>query len=577
MNFIVQIWTFLSKKLQVRLSFLLIFSCLGYLLELFSMTMFIPFIAFLSGGGDGNIPFVKEILNYYYSKLNISDNERIYFLGMAVSLSYIISLLFKFFLNFYNSLLIRDISIFFSTQVFQKYIHQNYSLLLTKNSSQIISTITNKVGLLITSAIQPVLFIITSSIGVIIIFLGLAYVNPTESTLAILLIGSSYLILVLIFKRKIQILGIETNKNVTNVVKVVQECIGGIRDVIMSNAFSAYENKFKNEVSSMHDATAKIGIIASIPRILIEITAVVLLVTVTSLIYLRDIKSDILVLMGFLALCMQRMLPLLQQIFISWTNIRSSKSSVDDVLSILNFSAGKIKQPIEVKFKNDIKFRDVFFQHLGQSKNVLSEVNLEVKKGEKIGIFGESGVGKSTLLDLIMGLVEPSNGFIEIDGEALNKNMLTNWRSKIAHVPQSIFLLDDTVVNNISFSLGEGEVDLDRVIYCAKIACVHEAILSMDDGYQTYLGDRGALISGGQRQRIGLARAIYQNPEILILDEATNALDFETEIKVLNSINEFSKNLTVFIVSHKLSSFTGCSKIYKIDEGHVILAPSGLI
>jgi ABC-type multidrug transport system fused ATPase/permease subunit len=201
----------------------------------------------------------------------------------------------------------------------------------------------------------------------------------------------------------------------------------------------------------------------------------------------------------------------------------------------------------------------------------MRDINLEIKKGSRLGISGVTGGGKSTLLDLIMGLHLPSNGNIYIDDVPLNKMNQRAWQLNIAHVPQNIFIADTTIAENIAFGLAKKEIDIDRVRIAAKQACIDDTISAWKDGYDTRVGERGIWLSGGQRQRIGIARALYKNSSLLILDEATSALDYETESRVMNSIRELSPNLTILMVAHRLTTLNGCDAIIKLENGQFFI------
>jgi ATP-binding cassette subfamily B protein len=281
-------------------------------------------------------------------------------------------------------------------------------------------------------------------------------------------------------------------------------------------------------------------------------------------------NSLIIAMLGALAVGAQRLLPVLQLAYASWSSIIGGKGILSSVLELL-------EQPLPVKeydkkilpFKDKIIFQNIRFQYSKSAPITLSNIALEIKKGSCIGLIGETGSGKSTFLDILMGLLLPSEGSIIIDDVIIDNDNYINWQANIAHVPQNIFLSDSSILENIAFGSNLEDIDHERVKNACKIANIDNIISSWSDGYNSRVGERGVKISGGQKQRIGIARAIYKNASVLVLDEATSALDNETETEVMTSINQLSSDLTIIMVAHRLSSLKNCSHIIKLDKGKI--------
>jgi ATP-binding cassette subfamily B protein len=277
-------------------------------------------------------------------------------------------------------------------------------------------------------------------------------------------------------------------------------------------------------------------------------------------------------LLGSLVLGSQRLLPIMQQAYGSWTSLQGSLSSLTDILNLLN-------QPMPLKidqnsirpinFEKSIDFINVSFTYNENNSFTLNNISFNIKKGDRIGFVGTTGSGKSTILDIIMGLLVPTEGKIEIDGCPITAKNYRNWQSHIAHVPQSIFLSDSTILENIAFGVPSSKINSEEVVNAAKKAHIHDTIIELNEGYLTRVGERGIRLSGGQRQRIGIARALYKKADVIILDEATSALDNLTEQDVMSSIDQLEDNLTIIIVAHRITTLKSCDKIIELTNGQI--------
>jgi ATP-binding cassette subfamily B protein len=276
--------------------------------------------------------------------------------------------------------------------------------------------------------------------------------------------------------------------------------------------------------------------------------------------------------LGALALGAQRLLPLLQQAYASWTQINSGQSSLKDALDLLdqpmpNFATNPVER---LPFNQNIVLKDLGFRYDDQAPQVLKQLNLTINKGSRIGFIGTTGSGKSTLLDIVMALLQPSEGTMEIDGQIITLANYRAWQDHIAHVPQTIFLADSTVEENIAFGVPRDEIDQSRVKWAAQQAQIAETIESWSKQYQAFVGERGVRLSGGQRQRIGIARALYKRADVIIFDEATSALDSITEKAVMQSIEGLSEGLTVLMIAHRMTTLKNCTMIVELAGGKIL-------
>jgi ATP-binding cassette subfamily B protein len=313
------------------------------------------------------------------------------------------------------------------------------------------------------------------------------------------------------------------------------------------------------------------SIIGASPRYIIETIGIVFIALLAYILTSNEeLISTAIPTLGVLAVGAQKLLPTLQQCYLSISTIKSSEYPLRDVLSILE-SSNKCKE-IKVKslqFNNKIELKDVGFKYDADANFVLRNISLVINKGDCIGIVGETGSGKSTLIDILMGLISPVEGSILIDDQILDESSLVNWRKSVAHVPQSIYLADTTIEENIAFGKNKEDIDVSRISQAAALAQIEDVISTMPKKYKTIIGENGVSLSGGQRQRIGIARALYTQSDVIVLDEATSALDYKTENKVMDSISQMNTTKTILIIAHRTETLKNCNKIIKLENGKI--------
>lgn len=459
-----------------------------------------------------------------------------------------------------------------SIDIFRKTLYQPYRVHISRNSSHVINSITVNSKLIIGNVLIPVVNAVGTLFVIVSIVFVLFSIDPLILGLSILIFGSVYSCIILVVKRRLHKEGEVLSREHSHVLKILTEGLGGIRDVIVEGSQEIVTSKFRASDYKLRAAGAYSAIVAASPRFLLETTGMLLLSALALYIYYQSGSlADSLPLIGSLALGATRLMPVAQQFYQSWTSLRASHAVLRDVLSLLDQeipSQVGTDDGKQLPFEQSIVLKDISFRYQPGSPVVLRGINLEVNKGMRIGIVGQTGCGKSTLLDIIMALLEPTSGALLVDGSPINADTSRAWQRRIAHVPQSIFLLDTTVARNIAFG-NEEDIDLERVKEAARRAQVDEFILKMEDGYETKVGERGIQLSGGQRQRIGIARALYKRADVVILDEATSALDESTEAAVMQSVGELDSELTVFIIAHRITTVRDCDKIIQMKDGAI--------
>lgn len=463
-------------------------------------------------------------------------------------------------------------------EVYRRTLYQPYAWHVSQNTSQIlagvqkVNSVTNNI---IVQAIQAVAALAMTLSILVMLFL----IDFNTALLA----GTGFTILYGLmswFSRK----RLEDNSRViaqheTSRMQAVQEGLGGIRDVLLDGSQPLYHRRFAFLDQRMRRAQATNSFIAAAPRFVIESAGMVMIVVLAFWLSARGGgMTDAIPVLGALAIGAQRLLPQMQQIYGAWSTISGSRHQLHDVLALLerpmpfaNKEGSTSSELIQPKSNATglsqplLAFKQVTFRYQPESSPVLDQISFSIPRGARIGIVGQTGSGKSTLVDLIMGLLDPTHGDILIDGKVLNQTNRRIWQQRIAHVPQAIFLADATIAENIAFGVPGEQIDHARVCEAASKAQLATFIEGLPAKYETAVGERGVRLSGGQRQRIGLARALYKQADVLVLDEATSALDDTTERTVMTALSELGDDVTVLMIAHRLRSLSGCDAILSLE------------
>lgn len=459
-----------------------------------------------------------------------------------------------------------------SVSIYRRTLYQQYAVHIARNSSVIVDGIINKSRLIISNTITPIFSLVSAAIMLAVVVGGLITFEPVLALVSVSGFGAIYAAIMLLARRGLVNNGQRISRESANVIKALQEGLGGIRDVLIAGTQRIYCDTYASADNILRRAQGYNQFVAQCPRYLVESIGMLLIATLAYHLALQtDGIAKAVPLLGVMALAAQRLLPIMQQAYLAWSNIQGAKQSLHDTLELLDQplpNDGELSTA-PIRFKESIALIGVSFRYELGSPYVLNDIRLEIKRGDRVGFIGTTGSGKSTLLDIVMGLLQPTEGVLEIDGVGINSKNLDAWRSHIAHVPQNIFLADISIAENIAFGVPRDEIDYARVKYAATLAQMNELIESLPQNYQTRVGERGVRLSGGQRQRIGIARAFYKQKDVIIFDEATSALDDQTERSVMQSINNVDTKITLLIIAHRLSTLYGCSKVVEIEAGKV--------
>jgi ABC-type multidrug transport system fused ATPase/permease subunit len=450
---------------------------------------------------------------------------------------------------------------------------QPYMFHVQRNTSTLVSAL-DKANIFVFEVLLPLMQALIGGFIALFIIGALVAVDPVIASVAALTFSTIYLAISGLTRRRLAANSGVISKSLDERLKIVQESLGSIRDVIIDGSQSRYLGRFDRENSKLGRARASNAIAAAAPRYLIESLGIVAIVAIAVIASQRKGGfAAALPALGTIALGTQRLLPLIQQVYRGWSTAFGHWSVIGQMVELLTLP---IEQPIDqacaepLSFRQKISVEKLGFAYPGRRSATLEGISFEIPAGCSVGIVGATGSGKSTLADLLMGLLDAGEGRIRIDRTALTKNNCGRWRRHIAHVPQSIYLADTTVARNIAIGIPHRPLDHDRVVDAAKKAQLHDFIMTLSAQYETHVGERGTRLSGGQRQRLGIARAIYKDASVLILDEATNALDEPTEKAVVEALQDLCRGgRTLIIAAHRLSTVHRCDLVARLDHGRL--------
>ncbi len=568
-SYIQKFFSILSKS-QVRASFYLIFlTVLGMLLETLGIGAILPVLSSLTQSPEVSDNFILDAIRDTFNVQ--SDKSLILLMLFGLFCVYLLKSLFLLFLTFYQAKYIFGIQEKLSYQFFKGYLSENYEFHLSRNSSDLIRNTLSEVTQF-TGAISNTLSIFSESLVLLGITVLLLVVEPLATLIiitAMVLLGSIYLFFT---KGKSERWGNERMYHDGKRIQHIQQGISGIKEVKISGREQNFLEIYSTHNSGSANNNRKQSIIVGLPRIFIEfaaITGIVLFIFIYTL-GQKEIQQ-IVPLLGLFGLAAFRIMPSINRIVSSMQSVRFTlpilHSLHEELINIRENPLPSHDESDLFNLSSEIELKNISFSYR-DSKTILEGIDMIIPAGSCVGLIGESGAGKSTLLDLLLGLNKPSSGEILIDGKRLDEN-LRSWQKGIGYVPQDVFLTDDTLKRNIAFGLEEEDIDNEKIASAIKLAKLDTFVEGLPEKENTTVGERGVRISGGQKQRIGIARALYENPSVLVLDEATSSLDSSTEIEVMSSIKELIGTKTIIIVAHRISTMADSDFLYKIEKGKI--------
>ncbi len=566
-----RLWQHIGNRRRWQLLLLMLLMVLSSLAEVVSIGAVLPFLGVLTAP---ELVHNHAALQPFFRALDLTEPSQLLLpLTITFGLSALIAGAMRLILLWASTRLSFAAGADLSFSIYRRTLYQPYRVHCGRNSSEVITGISTKANSVIYSVIFPAVTIISSSIMLIVIIIFLINIDLLITILSFGGFGLIYFFIIILTRDQLlsdsQRVAFESNK----VIKSLQEGLGGIRDVLIDGSQSIYCQIYSNADLPLRRAQGRSLFISQCPRYFVEALGMALIAGIA---YFLSQKSNGITnsipMLGALALGAQRLMPVLQQFYVSLSQIRANQASLQDTLELLDQCLPLYANKSSVQalpFLNSITLDQLSFQYSPNTQCVIRQLSLEIRKGSRVGFIGATGSGKSTLLDIIMGLLEPTSGKLKVDGIPIVSENHHAWYANIAHVPQTIFLTDGSIEENIAFGVQNDLIDLQLVHKAAQLAQIAEDIESWPLQYKTTVGERGVRLSGGQRQRIGIARALYKQANVIIFDEATSALDSETEKNVMQAIESLSKNLTMLIVSHRLTSLKYCTHIVELDESGI--------
>lgn len=567
-----QLWFHINRKRRIQLSLLLVLMILASFAEVFSLAAILPFLGVITS--PQNI-FEQQYLQSFIRTFGFTSPEQ---LLLPITVFFIVAVIISGGMRV--TLLCTQLKVAFgigsdlSINIFRKSLFQSYDVHSERNSSELIVSVSERANQIISGIVTPIMMIISSLLIIFTIVAALITIQPGITVVTFSCLGSIYLIIILTTKKKLVQYSQQISKEQNQLVKTLQESFGGIRDVLIDGTQEVFCEIYRNADRPLKRAQANVHVISGAPRYGIEALSMAAMAIIALILATRPGGIALAMpMLGAIALGAQRLLPLLQQCYSNWSYIRGSQGVLAEALKLLDQPMPEwvnLPLPSPIAFNRSIEIKNLSFKYPNQNNWILKTVNLQINKGSRIGFIGITGSGKSTLIDILMSLLTPTSGTLEVDGKVVNTENHRAWQLHIAHVPQSIFLADTTIAENIAFGVKSEQIDHQRVQEAASRAQIAEAIDLMPLKYETLVGERGIKLSGGQRQRIGIARALYKNADVLIFDEATSALDSETEQLVMQAVESLSKDITILIIAHRLSTLKNCTEIVELSKGEIL-------
>lgn len=569
---ITKLYIILNFKQKKYFFLLIILTIFGAIFEMLSLGLLIPIMSLLVNKSENlNI----NGLDFFHSLLfdfNLNNNQKIIYFILAILLIFLIKTIFFTLLNFFNFRIIANFNYEISKKVFRNYLYQDYIFFLSSNSSRLIQNLTKEIDNLVEIFLVSLLLLINEIFILVAISFVLIFLNFQAYYVAFLFFGSSSLIFFLIIKNFLNKWSLLRQINQIKVLKCTQEGIRNIKELKIFSKESEFINYFNFYSSDYSRVQSNVNFLSSIPKHYIELIAIIVFVFGMYAFLLTGVNNEeIIITLSIFAAATLKILPSINRIINCIIKLKYAQPSVDAIYNEFNlinyscnFNLNKINSKKKLILKEDIKVDNVSFKYENNKNLVFKNVNFKFPANRIIGFFGKSGSGKTTLIDLLIGLLTPTEGNIYVDGKDISKN-LKEWKNNISYVQQSIYLIDSSIKANIVLGLKEGSINLKKIDDILNIVCLKDFVDNLPNKINTNVGELGNNLSGGQRQRIGIARALYFDRDVLILDEATNSLDYLTEEKIIRNICKL-KNKTIIFVTHKKSLLKYCDIAFDLSK-----------
>ena len=552
-----------SKNEMKKLLGITVFSIIISLSEVVGLSTIVPFMAMVT---NQNIIFENKYLKAIYNFFNFESTKNfIFYFGITIVTIFLIKNVLNIFFNYILVSFSRNSYYQFTCKLMENYLKYPYQNFVKKNSNDLMKNITSEANMLVT-LVQSLLMLISEVCVVFFIYLVMLYVDLKITLFVSIFMGINILLIKHLILNKTKKWGIERSKAIEEYYQIIGSTFGNYKFIKLQSNDKKIMNNFKDSCNKYIKVDKKYMSSQPIPRLILEFlgfSIVVVLIIFSVMMYDENGLAKIMPVISIFFIGLYRILPSVNRIITYYQTILFYRKSLDTIVDELESEIENIESN-SIGFNKRIELKNICFE-FEKGKEVLKNINLNIFKGEKVAFVGESGSGKTTLVDLITGLYKPKNGDVYLDDIKLEDKNIGYWRQSIGYIPQEVYLFDGTIADNVVFNR---EYDEERLIESLKKSRIWE-FLKKKEGIKTIVGDRGIMLSGGQKQRIAIARALYDDPEVLVLDEATSALDSETEEEIMKEIYDVSKDRTLIIVAHRLTTLKDCDRIFVINNGEV--------
>lgn len=576
LSLIKELFSLLSYNQRKRFYILQFLVILMAFTELLGIASIAPFMALV---GDTSLLYKEGIYSNLYQLSGLDKPvDFIFFAGCSVllmlTISSIVSIITTWRLSVYGA----SVGTELADRLYSYYMQQSWQFHASGSSAQLTKQVSTEATRISISIIQPLMNLNARLVLAVFISIGIFIYNPLIASVGISIFILSYVLMYKLVRKSLIVNGRRLSAVSTQRFRLMNEGFGGIKDVLLLNRKDDFIDRFTQQGNIHAHALGLNNTIGLVPRYFVELLAfgaMIGLVLILIKTYNGDL-GEVLPILAIYALACFKLLPALQQIYASISQIKGNAAAFEAVKEDLRASQimpGHLESNVDntkINFKKQIRLEDVVFRYPNKDNYAVNHVNITIPVNNVIGIVGASGSGKSTLIDIILGLLQPQAGGIYIDDILITKDNLRAWQNNLGFVPQSIFLSEGSIAENIAFGIPAKEIDYDQVMKAINLAHLTELIEELPEGINTKVGERGVQLSGGQRQRIGIARALYNEADVLIFDEATSALDGITEKIIMDAIHDFTGQKTIIMIAHRLKTVQKCDTIYLMEKGRVI-------
>lgn len=554
---------------------LLVLISIMALLDMIGVASILPFMAVLT---NPNIIETNTFLNdiFQISKIfGVENNQQFLFsLGVFVFVLLITSLIFKAFTFYFQVRFVQMRQYSISKRLVESYLHQPYSWFLSRHSADLGKNILTEVAIVVGSGIKPLLELIAKGMVAIALITLLVLADPKLTLIVGLSLGTAYALIYKFTRSNLAKIGKETFKSNQSRFVAISEAFGASKEVKVGRLEKIYIDRYSKPAKTLARHQASSALISQLPRFGLEATAFGgIMLMILYLMAQRGGISNALPIISLYVFAGYRLMPAIQNIYASLTKLSFVRASLDALTNDIKNLSPLISNQVGdvISLNKTITLKNIHYNYPNTSRTALKNININIPAKTTVGLVGSTGSGKTTTVDIILGLLEAQKGTLEVDGKIITKKNSRAWQRSIGYVPQHIYLADDTIAANIAFGVNPIDINQDTIEKASKIANLHEFVTEeLPQKYQTTIGERGVRLSGGQRQRIGVARALYHNPPLLVLDEATSALDNQTEQAVMEAVNNLNKDITIILIAHRLNTVKNCSTIFKLEKGELI-------